>query len=149
MEAQDPAVEALMAELKSVVDGSELAKMSDALEETVNVFTMLCREFDKTIPESVGGTLAVVTTLDEEGTKEAINDMLTGKAEYLRDKATTDDDVRSGRGMPARVEMVAPEMDASKMLTFLADTEASILLNAWKIQYRLSLGYAMATICCR
>jgi hypothetical protein len=132
MEAQDPAVEALMAELRSVVDGSELATVSDALEETVNVFTMLCREFDKTIPESVGGTLAVVTTLDEEGTKEAINDMLTGKAEYLRDKATTDDDIRLGKGMPARVEMVAPEMDASKMLAFLADTEASILLNAWK-----------------
>jgi UPF0288 family protein (methanogenesis marker protein 3) len=60
MEQQDPNIEALMAELKSVVDGSELSKASDALEETTNVFTTLCREFDKTIPESVTGTLAVI-----------------------------------------------------------------------------------------
>jgi hypothetical protein len=71
MEQQDPNIEALMAELKSVVDGSELSTASNALEETTNVFTTLCREFDKVIPESVTGTLAVITTLDEEGASQA------------------------------------------------------------------------------
>lgn len=132
MEQQDPNIEALMAELKSVVDGSELATASDALEETTNVFATLCREFDKAIPESVTGTLAVITTLDEEGTAQAIKDMLSGKAEYLKDTGTTDDDIRSGKGQPARVELVAPSIVGTEMLTMLSDTEASILLNAWK-----------------
>lgn len=121
-----------MAELRSVVDGSELSTVSDALNETTNVFTMLCREFDKTIPKAVGGTLAVITTLDNEGTAQAVEDMLSGKAEYFKDTGTTDDDIRSGRGMPARVELVAPQVKASEMLNLLADTEGSILLNAWK-----------------
>jgi hypothetical protein len=132
MEQQDPAVEALMAELRSVVDGSELSTASDALDETTNVFTTLCREFDKVIPESVTGTLAVITTLDEEGTAQAIADMLSGKAEYLKDADTTDDDIRSGRGKPAKVELIAPSVVGTEMLTMLSDTEASILLNAWK-----------------
>ena len=132
MEQQDPNIEALMAELRSVVDGSELSTASNALEETTNVFTTLCREFDKVIPESVTGTLAVITTLDEEGTAQAIADMLSGKAEYLKDAGTTDDDIRSGKGTPAKVELVAPSVVGTEMLTMLSDTEASILLNAWK-----------------
>jgi len=132
MEQQDPNIEALMAELKSVVDGSELSTASNALEETTNVFTALCRQFDKVIPESVTGTLAVITTLDEEGSAQAIEDMLSGKAEYLKDAGTTDDDIRSGNGTPAKVELIAPSVVGTEMLTMLSDTEASILLNAWK-----------------
>jgi hypothetical protein len=132
MKEQDPTVEALMAELRSVVDGSELSTASDALEETTNVFATLCREFDKVIPESVTGTLAVITTLDEEGANKAVDDILAGRADYIKDTHTTDEDVRSGRGMPAKVELVAPTVVGTEMLTMLADTEASILLNAWK-----------------
>jgi len=132
MEQQDPAVEALMAELRSVVDGSELSTASEALEETTNVFTTLCREFDKVIPESVTGTLAVITTLDAEGANQAVSDILSGKADYIKDSTTTDDDVRSGRGTPAKVELIAPSVVGTEMLTMLSDTEASILLNAWK-----------------
>jgi hypothetical protein len=132
MEQQDPNIEALMAELRSVVDGSELATASDALEETTNVFTMLCREFDKVIPESVTGTLAVITTLDEEESEQAVEDMLSGKAQYLKDTGTTDEDMRSGRGTPAKVQLIAPSVVGTEMLTLLSDTEASILLNAWK-----------------
>lgn len=132
MEEQDPNIEALMAELKSVVDGSELSTASDALDESTNVFTTLCREFDKAIPESVTGTLAIITTLDEQGANQAVDDILAGRADYIKDSTTTDDDVRSGRGMPAKVELVAPSVAGTDMLTMLSDTEASILLNAWK-----------------
>jgi hypothetical protein len=132
MEAQDPAVEALMAELKSVVDGSELSVASNALEESTHIFTELCKEFDRVIPERVGGTMAVVYTLDDEGNKQAREEILSGSADYIKDAGTTDDDVRSGRGTPAKVEVIAPSIEASEMLNLLSDTEGSILLNAWK-----------------
>lgn len=127
---KDPSVEALMAELKAIVDNEAEDLKGMAQKEAEHIFTKIVDEFnqDDDLAEA-SSVLAVVSMVADRDAM--IKDIEENDAGYIRSEFVSDEDMRNGIGRGAQCKVVAKGMKEKRFMEALTDIESNILLNAW------------------
>lgn len=127
---QDPNVDALMAELKAIVDNEAQDMKGKAQQEAEHIFTQIVKEFTKDSDiNDKQSALAVVAMVEDRD--KMIKDIEENDASYIRSEFITKEEMMSGVGKGAQCKVVATGMSESKFIEMLNDIESNILLNAW------------------
>lgn len=127
---KDPNIEALMAELKAIVDNEAQDMKGDAQKEAEHIFTQIVKEFSKDNDISDKDSVLAVVSMVED--REAmIKDITENDASYIKSDFVTKDEMMNGVGKGAQCKIVAAGMSESKFVEMLNDIESNILLCAW------------------
>ena len=127
---KDPNVDALMAELKAIVDNEEQDMKGMAQQEAEHIFTQIIKEFSKDSDiKDKQSVLAVVSMVEDR--EKMIKDITENDAGYIKSDFVTKDEMLNGVGKGAQCKVVGAGMSESKFVEMLNDIESSILLCAW------------------
>jgi hypothetical protein len=127
---QDPNVDALMAELKAIVDNEAQDMKGMAQQEAEHIFTQIVKEFSKDNDiKDKESVLAVISIVEDRD--KMIKDIEENDASYIKSDFVTKDEMLNGVGKGAQCKVVASGMTESKFVEMLNDIESNILLCAW------------------
>lgn len=127
---KDKDVEALMAELKAIVDNEAQDMKGDAQKEAEHIFGEMVKAFDK--DEEISKRVSVLAVVSICEDREAmIKDIQENDASYIKSEFISKEDMINGVGRGAQVKVVASGMKEKRFMEMLSDIESNILLNAW------------------
>ena len=127
---KDPNVDALMAELKAIVDNEAQDMKGMAQQEAEHIFTQIVKEFSKDSDVcDKKSVLAVISVVEDRD--KMIKDIEENDASYIKSDFVTKDEMLNGVGKGAQCKIVAADMSESKFIEMLNDIESNILLCAW------------------
>jgi hypothetical protein len=127
---KDPNVDALMAELKAIVDNEAQDMKGMAQQEAEHIFTQIVKEFSKDSDVCDKQSVLAVVSIVEDRDK-MIKDIEENDASYIKSDFVTKDEMLNGVGKGAQCKIVAADMSESKFIEMLNDIESNILLCAW------------------
>ena len=127
---KDPNVDALMAELKAIVDNEAQDMKGMAQQEAEHIFTQIVKEFSKDSDVCDKQSVLAVISIVEDRDK-MIKDIEENDASYIKSDFVTKDEMLNGVGKGAQCKIVAADMSESKFIEMLNDIESNILLCAW------------------
>jgi len=127
---KNPNIDALMAELKAIVDTEAQDMKGDAHREAEHIFTQIVKEFSKDSDVKDKQSILAVVSMCEDREK-MIKDITENDAAYIRSDFVTKEEMINGVGKGAQCKIVANNMSESKFVEMLNDIESNILLCAW------------------
>jgi hypothetical protein len=120
----------LMAQLEGIMNNAGEDLMDKTVKEATHIFSELCNQFDRDIPDDVEAILmGMVQVTDPDEEKEARQRARDADRAIMSQYLENGVDDPESRAM--RLQSIVTSLDAESILDLLQDTETAMLLSAW------------------